>query len=238
LFHAEWKFQDYFALISHQILLNACFLKTQRATLVWIQYNLRIPMFKTDRKPEFPVDPLILNRWSQRALSSEPLSHEELMSLFEAARWAQNSYNNQPWRFIYARRNTPAWTTLLGLLAPSNALWAQNGSVLMVIISKKTFDYDGRPSITHTFDTGAAAQNMALQGASMDIVVHGMEGFDYERARTELQVPDEFRVEAMFAVGKVGSKEALPQKYQEREVPSERRPFSEFVFEGTFPKSS
>ena len=177
-------------------------------------------MFKTNRKTEFPIDPLILNRWSQRALSSKALSHEELMSLFEAARWAQNSYNNQPWRFIYARRDTPAWPTFVGLLAPGNAVWAQNGAVLIVVISKKTFDYDGRPSITHTFDTGAAAQNMALQGARMDIIVHGMEGFDYERARTELGVPEEYRVEAMFAVGKVGSKEALPEKYREREVPS------------------
>ena len=76
---------------------------------------------------------------------------------------------------------------------------------------------------------------MALQGARMDIIVHGMEGFDYERARTELGVPEEYRVEAMFAVGKVGSKEALAEKYREREVPSGRRPFSEFIFEGTFP---
>ena len=195
-------------------------------------------MFKTNRKAEFPIDPLILNRWSQRALSPEALSHEELMSLFEAARWAQNSYNNQPWRFIYARRDTPAWPTFVGLLDPGNAIWAQNGALLIARISKKTFDYDGRPSITHTFDSGAAAQNMALQGVRMDIIVHGMEGFDYERARTELGVPEEYRVEAMFAVGKVGSQEALPEKYREREVPSGRRPFSEFIFEGTFPQSS
>ena len=192
-------------------------------------------MFKTGRKPEFPVDPLILNRWSSRALSPEPLSHEELMSLFEAARWAQNSYNNQPWRFIYARRDTPAWPTLVGLLVPANALWAQNGSVLMVVISKKTFDYDGRPSITHTFDAGAAAQNMALQGASMNLVVHGMEGFDYERARTELHIPDEYTVEAMFAVGKVGSKEALPEKYRERKFPQGEGRFLSLYLKGPFP---
>ncbi len=189
-------------------------------------------MFKTDRKSDYPIQEIFLSRWSARAFSQEPISDAELMSLFEAARWAQNSFNNQPWRFIYSRNGSASWQKFVDLLEPGNKIWAQNARVLIVVISKETFDYDGRPSITHTFDTGAAAQNMALQGASMDIILHGMEGFDYDRARTAVKVPEGYRVEAMFAVGKLGKKEDLPEKLREREKPSGRKPIKDFVFEG------
>lgn len=192
-------------------------------------------MFKTNRKTAYPVNPLILNRWSPRSFSQEPLSEHELMTLFDAARWAQNSFNNQPWRFLYALNGKNFWPDFLNLLVPGNKEWAQKASVLVVVISKKTFDYDGSPSKTHTFDTGAAAQNMALQAASMDIAAHGMEGFDYEKARTTLHIPDEYQVEAMFAIGKLGNPEDLPPKLREREKPSDRKPLKDIVFEGKFP---
>ena len=191
-------------------------------------------MFKTNRKTEYPIQEIFTSRWSARAFSSEPVSDNELMSLFEAARWAQNSFNNQPWRFIYSRNGSESWPTFLDLLEPGNKIWAQNARVLMVVVSKKTFDYDGRPSITHTFDTGAAAQNMALQGASMEIVCHGMEGFDYDKAKQVFKIPAEYQVEAMFAVGKLGNKEELPEKIRARETPSGRKPIKDFVFENEF----
>lgn len=193
-----------------------------------------LSMFKTNRKTRYPVHELIVNRWSPRAFSKTPISDDELMTLFDAARWAQNSFNNQPWRYIYARNGKGAWPTFVDLLEEGNKIWAQHASVLVLLISKKTFDYDGRPSITHTFDTGASAQNMALQGAFMDIVVHGMEGFDYKKARSVFKVPDEYQVEAMFAIGKLGKKEDLPPKLQERETPSDRKPLNEVVFENEF----
>lgn len=191
-------------------------------------------MLKTNRKTEYPVEPLILNRWSARAFSQEPVSQHELMSIFDAARWAQNSYNNQPWRFIYSRNGSETWSRFLNLLVEANKIWAQRASVLVLVISKTTFDYDGRPSLTHTFDTGAACQNMALQAACMNIVCHGMEGFNYDRARELAQIPEGFRVEAMFALGKLGDKNALPEKLREREKPSDRKPLKEVVFEGFF----
>jgi nitroreductase len=191
-------------------------------------------MLKTNRKTEYPVEPLILSRWSARALSQEPMSDTQLMTIFDAARWAQNSFNNQPWRFIYSRNGSATWQTFLDLLVSANKEWAQNARVLILVISKKTFDYDGRPSITHTFDTGAAAQNMALQAAAMDIVCHGIEGFDYAKAKTVLKIPEEYHVEAMFALGKLGNKQDLPEKYREREQPTDRKPLKDVVFEGEF----
>ena len=191
-------------------------------------------MFKTSRTAQYPVHELIINRWSPRAFSQEPISDEELMTLFDAARWAQNSYNNQPWRFIYSRNGSSSWQKFLDLLVPGNKEWAQHAQVLIVVISKNTFDFNSKPSITHSFDTGAACQNMALQGLVMDIVVHGMEGFDYEQARAVLKVPSDYTVEAMFAVGKLGNKEDLSEKLREREKPSDRKPLEKIVCKGEF----
>jgi nitroreductase len=167
-------------------------------------------------------------------MSSDIIHDEELMCLFEAARWAPSSYNNQPWRFVYAKKNTPNWETFFNLLVDANKEWAKNASVLVVIISADNFKYNGKPSRTHSFDTGAASQNLALQGYAQGLVVHCMEGFDYERARKELSIPADHTVEAMFAIGKPSSITVLSEAQQSKEVPSDRKKIVEFVFEGEF----
>ena len=156
------------------------------------------------------------------------------MPLFEAARWAPSSYNNQPWRFVYARRETPAWEKLLGLLGEFNQGWAHKAAALVVVLAKTTFDYNGKPSVTHQFDTGAAWENLALEAFSRGLVAHGMQGFDYEAAKTQLHVPDDHVVLAMIAIGKPGKMEDLSADLQEREAPSDRRPLSEIMMEGEF----
>lgn len=185
------------------------------------------------RSSEYPVVPLIINRWSPRALSGESITQKQLMTLFEAARWAPSSYNNQPWRFIYAKRDTPAWQTFFNLLVDANKVWAKNAAILIVILSaKKTAK--GHVIRTHSFDTGSAWQNLALQATSMGLVAHGMEGFDYEKAKEDLSIPDGYAIEAMCAVGKPGDVHQLPKELQERETPSSRKPVESFIFEGKF----
>ena len=103
---------------------------------------------------------------------------------------------------LYARRKDEHWPVLFDLLADVNKVWARNAGVLLVFISKTTLDLNGKPSITHSFDAGAAWENLALQGALKGYVVHRMQGFDYERAKAVLGVPDGYRVEAMAAIGK------------------------------------
>src|SRR5436853_2468560 len=171
------------------------------------------------RKADYTIEPLILDRWSPRAMSGEEISNDELMRLFEAARWAPSSFNAQQWRALYARRGSEHWPTFLGLLVEANKAWAQHAAVLVVFISQQNFEYNNEPSITHSYDCGAAWENFALQGFRQGLVVHGMEGFDYERARTELRIPDEFEIEAMAAIGKPGAKELLPEKLRARESP-------------------
>jgi len=156
------------------------------------------------------------------------------MRLFEAARWAPSSFNAQQWRALYARRGTEYWQAFFDLLVDANKIWAKNAAVLVVFISRKRFEHDTEPSVTHSYDTGAAWQNFALQGFRQGLVVHGMEGFDYERARAQLRIPDEFQVEAMAVVGKPGAKELLPEKLQKRETPNDRRKLSQSICEGPF----
>ena len=185
------------------------------------------------RKPENDVDEVFISRWSPRAMSGEEIDEATLKTLFEAARWAPSSNNNQPWRFIYACRNTPHWENFFNLLAEGNQIWAKNAVVLIVVISKTTFD-SGKPARTHTYDAGAAWVSLALQGSLKNLVVHGMQGFDYDRAKKELQVPDDYSVEAMIAIGRHGKKEDLPDYQQEREFPSSRKSIAEIAMEGIF----
>lgn len=183
------------------------------------------------RKPTHPVDPLFPNRWSPRAMSGEEITEAELMTLFEAARWAPSSNNNQPWRFFYGRRNTQHWPLFLSLLTESNRIWAYRAAVLVVVASKTTFD-SGKFARTHSYDAGAAWGHLALQGSLMGLVIHGMQGFDYDRAKAELAMPEEFQVEAMIAIGRPGKKEDLPEHLQKREFPSDRKPLSDIIVEG------
>jgi nitroreductase len=187
------------------------------------------------RKPEHGVDEQFVNRWSPRAMSGESFDPETLRTLFEAARWAPSSNNNQPWRFLYARRETELWPLFSDLLAESNRIWAVRAAVLIVIVSKTTFDFNGKPARTHSFDAGAAWGNLALQGSLKGLVIHGMQGFDYDRAKETLRIPDEYQVEAMIAVGKPGLKEDLPEHLREREFPSGRKDLAEIIEEGFFP---
>jgi len=191
-------------------------------------------MAKASRKSLYPISDIFLNRWSPRAMSGEPMSDEELMPLFEAARWAPSSYNGQPWRFVYAYKGSKRYDQFFELLVPFNQSWAKTAAVLVAIISKKTFELNGKPSRTHSFDTGSAWMNFALQGSIDDLVVHAMEGFDYDKTHNLLGLSDDYQVECMVAVGKPGRKEDLPAELQEREEPSGRRPIEEIVFEDEF----
>jgi nitroreductase len=187
------------------------------------------------RKTDYPVDPLILSRWSARAMSGKAVTPQEVGSLFDAARWAPSSYNNQPWRFLYALRDTPDWDLFFSFLVPFNQKWCALGALLGVILSKNTFDKSGKPSRTHSFDTGAAWHNISLQGTAMGLVVHGMEGFDYDLAKERLNVPDGCTVEAMFVVGRKGDPAQLPEEIRAKEAPGPRKPLAEIAAAGAFP---
>ena len=185
------------------------------------------------RHADHVIDDLFLRRWSPRAMSGEPMSMEALMRLFEASRWAPSSGNSQPWRFVYARAGTPEFHRYFDLLADGNKRWCHRAGALVIVVAKTQGD-DGRPWRTHAFDTGAAWMALALQGTLAGFVVHGMGGFDRDRAREVAHVPEGHDVMCMIAVGHSGKIEDLDEPERSRETANDRQPVSSFVHEGRF----
>jgi len=194
-------------------------------------------MTANGRRAGHPIDPLFLERWSPRAFTGEPIPLEILMTMFEAARWAPSSYNVQPWRFLFALRDTPDWPRFLALLIEFNQSWAKNASALVIVVSATTMRQGDAelPSHSHSFDAGAAWAQLALQATRLGWQAHAMVGFDQARATAELNVPDGFRVEAAIAIGRPGDPASLPEKLRARETPSDRKPLAEIALEGGFP---
>lgn len=194
----------------------------------------KLPNAADHRKADHAIEPIFINRWSPRAMSGEPVTQDELNRLFEAARWAPSTYNEQEWRFLYGRRDTSNWNLFFNLLMEANQAWCGRADALIVVLSKKTFTQNGKPNPVHTFDAGAAFENLALQGGTMGLVIHGMAGFDRDKARNSLKVPEDFAIEAMIAVGRPGDPAELPEPLRAREVPTGRKLIAEISREGVF----
>ena len=168
----------------------------------------------TGRKAHHPVAPIFLDRWSPRAFDASVMPDADLLTIFEAARWAPSSFNAQPWRFLYAKREDADWERFLDLLIPFNQGWAHSASVLIYILSDSQMEMvPGQPkaSHSHSFDAGAAWACLALQATMMGYHAHGMVGVDFDRARAELKVPDRYRFEAAAVIGRVGAIEVLEE---------------------------
>lgn len=191
-----------------------------------------------NRTADHAADPMFLERWSPRAFTGEVMPQDELMSLFEAARWAPSAFNAQPWRFVYAHRDTPDWDPLFDLLIPYNQMWAKNASVLAFVISDRFRRAEGQPPApiySHSFDVGAAWAYLALQASRSGWATHGMVGIDIARTYDVLGISEaDYRVEAAVAIGRPADVSVLDEIFRARETPSPREPVSAFAFEGRF----
>ena len=192
----------------------------------------------SSRHPQHPIDPLFTRRWSPRAFTGETISHAELMQCIEAARWAPSASNSQPWRFIYALRDTPAWAPVFDTLIEFNRDWAHRAAALIVVLSRTHWIAPGyseqRALPAHSFDAGAAWANLALQATQSGWHAHAMAGFDRELLRANLQVPEGYAIEAVVAIGRMGDKNVLSEALAERETPSQRLPLTAIAAEGRF----
>lgn len=190
------------------------------------------------RQTQAPVEPSFTERWSPRSFTGEAITHEAMMSLFEAARWAPSTSNTQPWRFVYGLAGSAGFATIFDSLVPFNQSWAQQSSALIAVCSATTSVAPGateaKPSPNHAFDTGAAWMSLALQAHAMGWCTHAMGGFNADALRTSLGVPEGFAIHCVVAVGRQGPREALPAALQEREVPNGRQALEAMVTEGRF----
>jgi nitroreductase len=148
------------------------------------------PEVEQARQATYPVDPVFLNRWSPRSFQEKEVPDEVLFALFEAARWAPSSYNEQPWRFILARTQEDR-EKFHSFILPGNRAWCEKAPALALVISKKHYA-NGNPNRAHAFDTGAAWGYLALEAANRGLITHAMGGFDAEKAREVLQIPEEY----------------------------------------------
>jgi nitroreductase len=195
-------------------------------------------MEHTMNKPaptDHPVHESIRERWSPRAFSKKPVPPDVLRSLFEAARWAPSSANEQPWAFIVACNDPAAHAKVLGTLVEANQVWAKNAPVLGVAISRLASSRNGQPNRNALYDTGAAMAYLTLEATSRGLFVHQMGGFDAKKAIEAFCVPAGWEPIAAFALGYPGHPDSLPENLRERELGARtRKPLAEFVMSGTW----
>ncbi|MBU3077685.1 nitroreductase family protein [Sphingomonas quercus] len=186
------------------------------------------------REPAYPIDPLFVDRWSPRSFTGEPVPDAVLQSAFEAARWAPSASNAQPWRFLITRHGDANWETFLGLLMPRNALWAGRASALVLILSARHIERRRAlvDNVSHSFDAGAAWANFAHQALLLGWHSHGIGGFDRDAARSRLAIPEDYAIETIVALGRLGGLDTLHADFHQTESPNGRRSLDETVFAG------
>lgn len=186
------------------------------------------------------IVPEILERWSPRSFDATAIPEADLALILKAAGMAPSAFNLQPWRFLVSRNGDENWETFVSLLIPANQAWAKNASALIFLASDTMQESKGSlvPSRTHSFDAGAAWAHLALQATRLGYHSHAMAGVDYDRATSELALPDRFRVEVAIAIGRKAAAALLPEPLRAREARSGRRPVEEIAFFGTFPASA
>ncbi|HVA91018.1 MAG TPA: nitroreductase family protein [Chloroflexota bacterium] len=196
-------------------------------------------VFPVLRKPadaQHPIHELIGERWSPRAFSDQPVERAALHTVFEAARWAASAGNAQPWNFVLGTMENPeTHEKLAATLWEGNYLWAQHAPVLILVVAK-LYPYEGKEQLS-LYDTGMAVGNLVTQAVALGLTTHQMGGFDGEKARQTLEIPEGYMPVAMIALGYPGSTDALPDPLRERELaPRSRKPLAEFVFDGKWKK--
>jgi nitroreductase len=173
----------------------------------------------------------IRRRWSPRAFADKEVTAEELKRLFEAARWAASSSNEQPWRFLVGRRGDETYQKIFNALVEFNQGWAGSAPVLVLSVAKKTFTQKGEPNPHNLHDTGAAMANLALQATADGLHTHSMAGFDREQMRASFAIPSDYDMGAVTAIGYFGDPATLHERMQKAEVaPRQRKPLEDLVF--------
>jgi nitroreductase len=189
---------------------------------------------------DFPVHDLIAERWSPRAFSDKPVAPDVLQSLFEAARWAPSSSNEQPWAYIVATKDDAEnFSKLVSVLVPANVTWAQHAPVLALAVAELAFAKSGTPNRNAQHDVGAATAWLTVEATSRGLFVHQMAGYDHDKARQVFRIPAGWEPIAAIAIGYPVDPDSLPQPLRDRELAARtRKPISAFVMSGSWGKKA
>jgi nitroreductase len=187
------------------------------------------------------IDELLAKRWSGRAYdANRPISHEHIISLLEAARWAPSCFGDEPWRFIVCdkTRNPDAWDKAYSSLAEGNQGWAVNAPVLILVLANTLFSHNEQANRWAEYDTGAASMSICVQATSLGLMVHQMGGYDANKATELFSIPEQYKSMAMMSVGYQLAQDDISAEVMERESSErQRNPLAEQFFDGEWGKS-
>ena len=186
------------------------------------------------------IEDVLARRWSPRAFADRPIEPEKIQRLFEAARWAASSFNEQPWRFFAATKDDPkAYEQALSCLVEKNQLWARLAPMLIITASKKIFSQNGKPNRVYVHDLGLAVGNLTVQATAMGLYVHQMAGVNLSQAQQVYDIPEDFEPLTAIAVGYPGDLDRLPEQFRQAERGDRtRKPLPEIVFHTRFGEPS
>jgi nitroreductase len=187
-------------------------------------------------EPGYPIQELLIRRWSPYGFADRDVATADLRALFEAARWAPSSYNEQPWRFIVATRaDLPQFQRVLDCLWETNRAWARHAPVLVMGIVKRSLSQNGAANAAAEHDLGLAVANLSLEATARGLSVHQMIGIDPDRVRAGFAVPEDYRPLTALALGHAGEPpELAPEVLQRDRAPRVRKPLTETVFAGAW----
>ena len=182
-------------------------------------------------KTDYPVSELISRRWSARAFSTRPVEKRKLLSILEAARWAPSSRNEQPWRYIVFTNDNPEILKKAHSVLKEINDYAKRAPILICAITKKTYTDNEKPNRLHFHDLGAANENMFLESFNQGLIMHEMGGFEVQKAREVFNVPEDYEVGIMIAIGYQDTHDVLPERIREKAfTPRQRKPLSEIAY--------
>ena len=176
------------------------------------------------------VEEIFLRRWSPRAFADKDVSNEDLKKIFEAARWAASSFNEQPWRFFLGRRGDGTYQKIFDALVEFNQGWAKSAPVLILSVASNKFAQNGQSNQYSLHDTGAATGYLSLQATALGLHTHSMAGFDHSKARKAFVVSADYDIGAVTALGYLGDPATLHDQLRTNELsPRQRKTVSEIV---------
>jgi len=189
---------------------------------------------------DYPIEQVLAKRWSPYGFEDRQVSDADLRSLFEAARWAASSYNEQPWNFLVATKGNPLeFGRLLSCLVDANQAWAKAAPVLVLGIVSLRFAKNNKDNRAAVHDLGLASGNLAVEATARKLSVHQMIGFLPDKAREVYQIPEHFEAWTAMAIGYKADSANLPDALKERDqAPRQRKPWNDFVFTGQWGKPS
>lgn len=194
-----------------------------------------INLEKKKAQTEIEILSLIKNRWSPRGYSDKEVSDESLRKIFEAARWAPSSANEQPWRFILGKKGTQSWQKIFDCLDDGNRTWNQYVPVLIMTVAKKTFARNGKPNKHFYYDLGQSVAYLTLQATEQGLYVHQMAGFYPDKAQEIFSIPDDYEAVSCIAIGYLGNTDLLNEKHTAQELAVRtRHKLEDLVFTDTW----